>query len=114
MCPDRAVSIFKTLMGRRFACRSGSDGGAEWRKGLLTFAEPLFRELLLSHATQISLFFKADAEGDVIMSQLSRNVVTLLSTDSLRKIWVERKKKHRASLSWGGVRKRIGKRFNNR
>lgn len=96
MCPDRAVSIFKTLMGSRFACRSGSDGGAEWRKGLLMFAELLFREPLLSHATQISLFFKADAEGDVIMSQLSGNVVALLSTDSLRKIrWGG---KHRASL----------------
>lgn len=69
MCPDRAVSIFKTLMGSLFAWRKGSDGGAEWRKGLLMLAEPLFRELLRSHAAQISLFFRTDAEGDVIMSQ---------------------------------------------
>lgn len=74
---------------------------------MLTFAEPLFRELLLSHATQISLFFKADAEGDVIMSQLSRNVVTLLSTDSLRKIWVERKKAPSLSaVGWGEKKNR--------
>lgn len=85
MCPDRAVSIFKTLIGSRFACRSGSDGGAEWRKGLLMLAELLFRELLLSQATQISLFFRADAEGDVIMSQLSGNETAMLSSDTLRK-----------------------------
>lgn len=84
MCPDRAVSIFKTLIGSRFACRSGSDGGAEWRKGLLMLAELLFRELLLSQATQISLFFRADAEGDVIMSQLSGNETAMLSSDTLR------------------------------
>lgn len=68
MCPDRAVSIFKTLMGSRFACRMGSDGGAEWRKGLLVLAELLLRELLLSQAAQISLFFRRDADGDVFMS----------------------------------------------
>lgn len=85
MCPDRAVSIFKTLMGSRFACRSGSAGGAEWRKGLLMLAELLFRELLLSHTAQISLFFRADAEGDVIMSQLSGNETAMLSSDSLRR-----------------------------
>lgn len=85
MCPDRAVSIFKTLMGSRLACRSGSDGGAEWRNGLLTLAELLFRELLLSQATRMSLFFRADAEGDVLMSQLSGNGTAMLSSDSLRK-----------------------------
>lgn len=95
MCPDRAVSIFKTLMGSRFACRSGSDGGAEWRKGLLMLAELLFRGLLLlrlrlrllllSQATRISLFFRADTEGDVIMSQLSGSETAMLSSDSLRK-----------------------------
>lgn len=85
MCPDRAVSIFKTLMGSRLACRSGSDGGAEWRNGLLMLAELLFRELLLSQATRISLFFRADAEGDVLMSQLSGNGTAMLSSDSLRK-----------------------------
>lgn len=85
MCPDRAVSIFKTLMGSRLACRSGSDGGAEWRNGLLMLAELLFRELLLSQATRMSLFFRADAEGDVLMSQLSGNGTAMLSSDSLRK-----------------------------
>lgn len=118
MCPDRAVSIFKTLMGSRFACRSGSDGGAEWRKGLLMLAELLFRELLLSQAAQISLFFRADAEGDVIMSQLSGNETEMLSSDSLRKSWGEKKRKQpNLSLSlgkrWGGE-KRMTKRFNNR
>lgn len=76
MCPDRAVSIFKTLMGSRFACRSGSDGGAEWGKGLLMLSPLLlFREsqLLLSQAKQISRFFRADTESDVIMSQFSGN-----------------------------------------
>lgn len=48
-------------------------------------AELLFRGLLLSHAAQISLFFRADAEGDVIMSQLSGNEMGMLSPDSLRK-----------------------------
>lgn len=48
-------------------------------------AELLFRELLLSQATQISLFFRADAEGDVIMSQLSGNETAMLSSDTLRK-----------------------------
>lgn len=101
MCPDRAVSIFKTLMGSRFACRSGSDGGAEGRKGLLMLAELLFRELLLSQAAQISLFFRADAEGDVIMSQLSGNKTATLSSDTLRKSeWGgEKKKAVRASVS---------------
>lgn len=102
MCPDRAVSIFKTLMGSRFACRSGSDGGAEWRKGLLMLAELLFRELLLSQAAQISLFFRADAEGDVIMSQLSGNETAMLSSDSLRKSKKQKiKTKKQSSLSLG-------------
>ena len=46
----------------------GSDGGAEWRKGLLVLAELLLRELLLSQATQISLFFRIEVVGDVFMS----------------------------------------------
>lgn len=125
MCPDRAVSIFKTLMGSRLACRSGSDGGAEWRNGLLTLAELLFRELLLSQATRMSLFFRADAEGDVLMSQLSGNGTAMLSSDSLRKSKQnnkpkkKKKKKRRASLS--GVegkeeqkKRRIVKRLNNK
>lgn len=125
MCPDRAVSIFKTLMGSRLACRSGSDGGAEWRNGLLMLAELLFRELLLSQATRISLFFRADAEGDVLMSQLSGNGTAMLSSDSLRKSKQnnkpkkKKKKKRRASLS--GVegkeeqkKRRIVKRLNNK
>lgn len=125
MCPDRAVSIFKTLMGSRLACRSGSDGGAEWRNGLLMLAELLFRELLLSQATRMSLFFRADAEGDVLMSQLSGNGTAMLSSDSLRKSKQnnkpkkKKKKKRRASLS--GVegkeeqkKRRIVKRLNNK
>lgn len=48
-------------------------------------AELLFRGLLRSHAAQISLFFRADAEGDVIMSQLSGNEMVMLSPVSLRK-----------------------------
>lgn len=109
MCPDRAVSIFKTLIGSRFACRSGSDGGAEWRKGLLMLAELLFRELLLSQATQISLFFRADAEGDVIMSQLSGNETAMLSSDTLRIFFFFKA----LSLSFG-EKKGIVKWFNNR
>lgn len=55
-------------MGSRLAWRKGSDGGTEWRKGLLTTAELLFRELLLlSHTRSVSLFL--EAEGDVIMTQ---------------------------------------------
>lgn len=103
MCPDRAVSIFKSLMGTRCACRAGSDGGAEWRKGLPT---PLFRELLLCQAAQWSLFFRADADGVVIMSQLSAKETARLSSDTLRK-----SKKHRALLF--KKKKRIAKRSNN-
>lgn len=90
MCPDRAVSIFKSLMGTRCACRAGSDGGAGWRKGLLT---PLFRELLLCQAAQWSLYFRADADGVVIMSQLSAEETVTLSSDTLRK-----SKKYRALI----------------
>lgn len=125
MCPDRAVSIFKTLMGSRLACRSGSDGGAEWRNGLLMLAELLFRELLLSQATRISLFFRADAEGDVLMSQLSGNGTAMLSSDSLRKSKQNNKpkKKKRKSVEplfrvWrekkNKKKRRIVKRLNNK
>lgn len=125
MCPDRAVSIFKTLMGSRLACRSGSDGGAEWRNGLLMLAELLFRELLLSQATRISLFFRADAEGDVLMSQLSGNGTAMLSSDSLRKSKQNNKpkKKRRKSVEplfrvWrekkNKKKRRIVKRLNNK
>ena len=69
MCPDRAVSIFKTLMGIRLSCRDGSAGGTEWRKGFLIPEELLFRKRPLSQAKEIRLFFRADTEGDVIMSQ---------------------------------------------
>lgn len=72
MCPVRAVSIFRIFMGIRLACRKGSEGGTEWRKGLLTTAELLFRELLLlvlSQTRSVSLFL--EAEGDVIMTQFS-------------------------------------------
>lgn len=71
MCPVRAVSIFRTLMGSRLAWRKGSVGGTGWRKGLLMLAELLFRELQLSQARTVSLFLRAIAEGDVLMTQFS-------------------------------------------
>lgn len=71
MCPVRAVSIFRTLMGSRLACRKGSVGGTGWRKGLLMLAELLFRELQLSQARSVSLFLRAVTEGDVLMTQFS-------------------------------------------
>lgn len=71
MCPARAVSIFRTLMGSRLACRKGSVGGTGWRKGLLMLAELLFRELQLSQARSVSLFLRAVTESDVLMTQFS-------------------------------------------
>lgn len=110
MCPDRAVSIFKSLMGTRWACRAGSDGGAGWRKGLPTL---LFRVLLLCRAEHWSLYLRADADGVVIMSQLSAKETARLSSDTLRKF-----KKHRALLFRKDFffflkTKRIAKRSNN-
>lgn len=104
MCPDRAVSIFKSLMGTRCACRAGSDGGAGWRKGLPT---PLFRELLLCQAAQWSLCFRADADGVVIMSQLSAKETVTLSSDTLRKSKTNR------PLLFRKEKKRIAKWSNN-
>lgn len=80
MCPVRAVSIFRIFMGSRLACRKGSDGGTEWRKGLLTTAELLFRELLLSQTRSVSLFL--EAEGDVIMTQFSCILLVFHLSDS--------------------------------
>lgn len=82
MCPVRAVSIFRIFMGSRLACRKGSEGGTEWRKGLLTTAELLFRELLLllSQTRSVSLFL--EAEGDVIMTQFSRILLVFHLSDS--------------------------------
>lgn len=81
MCPVRAVSIFKIFMGSRLACRKGSEGGTEWRKGLLTTAELLFRELLqLSQTRSVSLFL--EAEGDVIMTQFSYILLVFHLSDS--------------------------------
>lgn len=71
MCPVRAVSILRTLMGSRLACRKGSVGGTEWRKGLLMLTELLFRELQLSQARSVSRFLRAIAESDVLMTQFS-------------------------------------------
>lgn len=71
MCPVRAVNIFRSLMGSRLACRKGSVGGTGWRKGLLMLAELLFRGLHLSQARSVSLFLRAVAEGDVLMTQFS-------------------------------------------
>lgn len=76
MCPVRAVSIFKTLIGSRLACRKGSDGGAECRNGLLAVAEWLFRKLPFSQAKCVSVFLGVDTEGDVIMTQFSPAVRT--------------------------------------
>lgn len=83
MCPARAVSIFKIFMGSRLACRKGSEGGTEWRKGLLT-AELLFRELLLlrSQTRSVSLFLEVEAEGDVIMTQFSCILLVFHLSDS--------------------------------
>lgn len=78
MCPVRAVSIFRIFMGSRLACRKGSDGGTEWRKGLLTTAELLFREL--SQTRSVSLFL--EAEGDVIMTQFSCILLVIHLSDS--------------------------------
>lgn len=78
MCPVRAVSIFKIFMGSRLACRKGSEGGTEWRKGLLTTAELLFREL--SQTRSVSLFL--EAEGDVIMTQFSCILLVFHLSDS--------------------------------
>lgn len=81
MCPVRAVSIFKIFMGSRLACRKGSEGGTEWRKGLLTTAELLFRELLLlSQTKSVSRFL--EAEGDVIMTQFSCILLVFHLSDS--------------------------------
>lgn len=113
MCPDRAVSIFKTLMGSRFACRSGSDGGAAGRRGLLTLAELLFRELPLFQAAQISLFLRAEAEGDVIMSQLSGNKTGTLSSDTLRKSCAEKEGGKAVSLCFFLKKKTRGEREKN-
>lgn len=71
MCPARAVSIFKTLMGRRLAWREGSAGETElctdcW----LIFAAPFSPEEQLSHAGFV-LFLRTETVGDVLMTQFS-------------------------------------------
>lgn len=90
MCPPRVVSIFKTLMGSRLACRKGSDGGAEWIKGLLAFAELQFRKLRVSQAKYVSVFLGVETEGDVIMTQFSPDL--LISHLSDLQINVNKKK----------------------
>lgn len=92
MCPVRAVSIFKTLMGSRLACRKGSDGGAEWTKGLLAFAELQFRKLRFSQAKYESVFLAVEIEGDVIMTQFSPKL--LMSHLSDLQINVHKKKQN--------------------
>lgn len=86
MCPVRAVSIFKTLMGSRFAWRKGSEGGTAWKKGLVqlvVFPEcpfcqarsaALLRLRLLLPPMSLPLLLcllllTAESEGDVIMTQ---------------------------------------------
>lgn len=71
MCPARAVSIFKTFMGRRLACRVGSAGETElWTDSWLIFTAPFSPEEPLSHARFV-LFLRTETVGDVIMTQFS-------------------------------------------
>lgn len=72
MCPARAVSIFKTFMGRRLAWREGSAGETElWTDSWLVFAAPFsLEEEPLSHAGFV-LFLRTETVGDVIMTQFS-------------------------------------------
>lgn len=84
MWPVRAVSIFSTLMGRRFAWRRGSEGGTACTKGLVLPAgdEPwpgteLFPERALVQAGSALLppppplcllLLRAESEGAVLMT----------------------------------------------
>lgn len=79
-------------MGSRLACRKGSDGGAEWTKGLLALAELQFRKLLFSQAKYESVFLDVEIEGDVIMTQFSPEM--LLSHLSNLQISVHKKKQN--------------------
>lgn len=87
MCPVRAVSIFKTLMGRRLAWRSGSEGGTAWKQGLAAALLPLFPACPFGPERSAALRLRrglppgslrlllrlllliAESEGDVIMTQ---------------------------------------------
>ena len=82
MCPARAASIFKTFIGRRFACREGSEGETEWTKTLLFLSAPFFPDELLSQAGLV-LFLRKETVGDVIMTQFSLEIVNK-SSDGAR------------------------------
>lgn len=70
-CPARAVSIFKTFMGRRLAWREGSAGETElWTDWWRIFTAPFSPEEPLSH-TEFVLFLRTETVGDVIMTQCS-------------------------------------------
>lgn len=71
MCPARAVSIFRILMGRRLACRWGSDGDTGCTNGLFVFEETFFALSQLSQIGLVEQFLSTETEGDVIMTQLS-------------------------------------------
>ena len=83
MCPARAASIFKIFIGRRFACREGSEGETEWTKTLLFLSAPFFPDELLSQAGLV-LFLRKETVGDVIMTQFSLEIVNK-SSDGLEK-----------------------------
>ena len=71
MCPARAVSIFKTLMGRRLAWREGSAGETElWTESWRIVAAPFSPEEPLSQAGLV-LFLRTETVGAVIMTQFS-------------------------------------------
>ena len=87
MWPVRAVSIFSTLMGRRLAWRSGSEGGTAWKQGLAAALPglpacpvgPALRSAALRLRRGLPpgslrlllrlLLLRAECEGDVIMTQ---------------------------------------------
>lgn len=85
MWPVRAVSIFSTLMGRRLACRRGSEGGTACTKGLVLPAgdetEPWPEQFPESALVQAGsalpllpppplclLLLRAESEGAVLMT----------------------------------------------
>lgn len=90
MCPARAVSIFKTFMGRRLACREGSAGETElWTDSWLIFTAPFSPEEPLSHAGFV-LFLRTETVGDVIMTQFSykwlKNAMSGVKTASAQNV----------------------------
>lgn len=92
MCPARAVSIFKTLMGRRLAWREGSAGETElWTDRWLSFTAPFSPVEPLSQAGFV-LFLRTEIVGDVIMTQFSWKW--------LRNTWVKKAKNTQTEFSF--------------